>query len=190
MNKAIAFILILIIAPFLGSIYGIVHDQITFSIAEEYYTKFKFFQFGLYNWGMGQNMGTSETPEVILNSPRFGAGIIGVLSTWWVGLISGIILGFTGLIHKDGNTMFRITLKAIIYTIIIAFLTGLIGFIYSKINVIENIPNWYLPKNVIHKKDFITVGTIHNFSYLGGLIGLIIGVIYSIATNIAYKKRD
>ena len=86
MNKLIALILLLIIAPILGGVYGIVHDQITYTISNEYYSKFKFIQFGLDNWGMGENIGTENTPEIKLNNPRIGAAIVGFLATWWVGM--------------------------------------------------------------------------------------------------------
>ena len=188
MNKLIALILILIIAPILGGVYGIIHDQITYSISEEYYTKFKFIQFGLQNWGMGQNVGTEKSPEIILQNPRFGASIIGTLATWWVGLIIGIFLGLIGLIHRNGKEMLKATLKSIVLTTGIALLTGLIGLLYGKLFLVGNPPNWYLPDNLIERGTFIMVGSMHNFSYLGGLIGLICGIIFSIRQKRKYKN--
>jgi hypothetical protein len=183
LNKFIALILILIIAPILGGIYGIIHDQITYTISSEYYTKFKFIQFGLENWGLGDNIGTEINPEIILKNPRFGAGIVGTLATWWVGMIIGIILGFIGLIHRNGKIMFISTMKAFFLTTGIALLTGIIGLEYGRIFLTKNLPNWNLPKNLVNIDNFIMVGSMHNFSYLGGLIGLIIGIIYSMKQN-------
>lgn len=180
MNKFVALILLLIIAPILGGVYGIIHDQITYSISEEYYTKFKFIQFNLENWGLGKNIGTGKAPEIILNSPRFGVTIVGALATWWVGLIMGIFLGIIGLIHRNGKMMFNSSIKAIVLAAGIALLTGLIGFTYGKFFLVKNPPNWYLPDNLIDRDHFVMVGSMHNFSYLGGIIGLICGIIYSI----------
>ncbi len=180
MNKFLALVLILLVAPILGGIYGIVHDQITYTISSEYYTKFKFIQFGLENWGLGENIGTNKNPEIILENPRFGASIVGVLATWWVGMLIGIILGFIGLIHRNGKIMFNTTMKAFFLTTVIALLTGIIGLAYGKMFLTDDRPNWFLPDNVTNPDNFIMVGSMHNFSYLGGLIGLIIGVIYSI----------
>ena len=188
MNKLIALILILIIAPILGAVYGIIHDQITYSISEEYYTKFKFIQFGLQNWGMGQNVGTEKSREIIFQNPRFGAAIIGTLATWWVGLIIGIFLGLIGLIHRNGKEMLKATSKSIVLTTGIALLTGLIGLLYGKLFLVGNPPNWYLPDNLIERGTFIMVGSMHNFSYLGGLIGLICGIIFSIRQKRKYKN--
>jgi len=191
MNKIIALLLTLLIAPFIGGIYGIIHDQITYTISPEYYTKFKFIQFGLADWGMGQNIGTQETPEIKLNRPRLGASIVGFLATWWVGMFIGIILGLIGLIHKNGKEMFKITMKACVLTIIIALVTGLIGLVYGKMVLANNPPNWFLPDNLSHQANFISVGSMHNFSYLGGLIGMIVGITYSIRKRFkgAEKKQ-
>ena len=180
MNKLIALILLLIIAPILGGVYGIVHDQITYTISNEYYSKFKFIQFGLDNWGMGENIGTETTPEIKLNNPRIGAAIVGFLATWWVGMIIGIILGLIGLIHRNGKEMFKITMRATLITIGIALIVGIIGLIYGKLFLASNPPNWFLPENLINRTNFIMVGSMHNFSYLGGLIGMIVSVTYSI----------
>lgn len=183
MNKFIALILIFIIAPILGGIYGVLHDQITYTFSNEYYSKFKFIQFGLENWGMGENIGTETNPEIKLENPRIGASIIGILATWWVGIIIGIVLGFIGLIHKNGKIMFKTTIKAFLLTTGIALLTGITGLGYGKLFLIKNRPNWNLPENLIDFDSFIMVGSMHNFSYLGGLIGLIIGIIYSVKQN-------
>lgn len=184
MNKLIALILILIIAPILGGIYGIVHDQITYTISNEYYTKFKFIQFGLDSWGMGENIGTPQGSEIKLSNPRFGASIVGFLATWWVGLIIGIVLGLVGLIHKNGKEMFKITMKASLMTMGIALLVGVIGLVYGKLVLANHPQNRFLPDNILDQTNFMMVGSMHNFSYIGGLVGMIISVIYSIR-----KKR-
>jgi hypothetical protein len=188
MNKFASLLLILIIAPLFGGIYGVIHDQITYSVSEEYYTKFKFIQFGLENWGLGQNIGTRKTPEIVLDNPRFGAAIVGTLATWWVGLIIGVFLGFVGLIHKNGKEMFTASIKAIGLTTVIALLTGLIGLLYGKLFLVENPPHWFLPDNLINREHFIMVGAMHNFSYLGGLIGLIAGIGFSVRQKRKYKN--
>jgi hypothetical protein len=41
---------------------------------------------------------------------------------------------------------------------------------------ISNFSYWYIPENLQDIKAFISVGEMHNFSYLGGLIGLPFGV--------------
>lgn len=170
MKKFGILILIIVIAPLIGGLYGILHDQLTYTISPEYYTKFKFYQFGLMDLGN----------EAIFPSPRLQVSAVGFMATWWMGLPIGLILGLVGLVHKDSKQMFNSTIKAIIITIIVAFSTGLIGLAYGKTYLAETGVNWWLPDNLIDTKNFIAVGSMHNFSYLGGLTGLIAGIIYSI----------
>ncbi|WP_321516153.1 hypothetical protein [Marinifilum fragile] len=54
MKKFLTLLLLILIASMLGGVYGMLHDQITYTISEEYYTKFKFIQFGIDSWGLGE----------------------------------------------------------------------------------------------------------------------------------------
>jgi hypothetical protein len=40
-----------------------------------------------------------------------------------------------------------------------------------------------IPKNVLNRENFSLAGTVHNFSYIGGLFGLIIAGGYQIVQN-------
>ncbi len=179
MKKNFVLLLIIGIAPLIGGIYGILHDQFTYTISPEYYTKFKFYQFGFMDIGN----------EAIFPYPRIQVSGVGFMATWWMGLLIGIILGFVGLIHKDNKQMLRATLGAIILTVLVAFATGLIGLVYGKFYLANIGVNWQLPNNLIDTKNFIAVGSMHNFSYLGGLIGLITGIIYNIRQQYLFKTK-
>lgn len=170
MKNFLTLILIIAIAPIIGGLYGILHDQLTYTISPEYYTKFKFYQFGLMDMGN----------EAIFPNPRIEVSAVGFMATWWMGLPIGLILGLVGLIHKDHRQMFKVTMKAILITVIVAFATGLIGLAYGKFYLADKGVDWWLPENLIDTENFISVGSMHNFSYLGGLFGLIAGIIYSI----------
>jgi hypothetical protein len=175
MKKLFTFLLLIVISCLLGGLYGVLHDQLTYSISPEYYTKFKFYQFGF----------TVEGEEKIFANPRFYVSIVGFLATWWMGLFIGSFLALVGFIHSEWKLMFSITLKAFLLTMLIAFLTGLIGLAYGHFFLAdlpkEEFSNWYLPENLIDFRNFIKVGSMHNFSYMGGVIGLVIGMVYSIS---------
>jgi hypothetical protein len=170
MNKFLILLLILVIAPLIGGLYGIIHDQLTYTISPEYYTKFKFYQFGLMDMGN----------EAIFPNPRIEVSFVGFMATWWMGIPIGLILGLTGLIHKNGKSMLRITVQAFFVTMLVAFVTGLIGLAYGKLNLSATDLDWWFPENLIDKENFIAVGSMHNFSYMGGLAGMIVGIIYSV----------
>lgn len=177
MNRILIFLVLILISCLLGGIYGILHDQLTYSISEEYYTKFKFLQFGFVDFGK----------EAILPHPRIYVSMVGFLATWWMGFFIGVFLALLGFIHADAKQMLTITLKSFLLTILIAFLTGIVGLAYGRFVLAgqprEEFYNWYIADNLNDFKSFIAVGSMHNFSYLGGVIGLIAGMIYSISRN-------
>jgi len=169
MKKFGILVLTIIITPVIAGIYGILHDQLTYSISSEYFTKFKFIQF-----------------HIALALPyRIGVIMVGWSATWWTGIFIGIGHGLTGLIHKDHRTMIKMVSKAILITLTVTFLTGLIGLAYGALFLAKVGVDWRLPVNLVDKESFIAVGSMHNFSYLGGLFGLVAGIIYQIR-----KKRE
>jgi hypothetical protein len=175
-RKLTTLFLLLLLAPVIASIYGMLHDQLTYTISPEYYTKFKFEQFGV-----GQ--GVTAVPD------RVFVSLVGIMATWWMGIPIGLILGLTGLIHKDATTMFLITTKAFLITMVIAFTTGLLGLLYARLFLFGNSGSlgeyWYIPEGLNDPDAFIMEGSMHNFSYLGGLAGLVAGIVYSINKSTA-----
>lgn len=180
MKKFLTLIFIVALTPLVGGLYGILHDQLTYTISSEYYTKFKFYQFGLVNRGN----------EAVFPNPRIEVSTVGFMATWWMGLPIGLILGLVGLIHADSKKMFRATMRAIVLTIVVAFITGFIGLAYGKLHLADTGVNWWLPDNLLDTDNFIAVGAMHNFSYLGGLTGLFAGIIYSLRQKRKHATED
>jgi len=184
MSKLLIFIIILIIAPIIGGLFGITHDQFTYTISHEYFTKFKFYQFQLLSGG----------EETIFPNPRLQVAIIGWKATWWMGIPIGLILGLEGLGHKDAKRMFSITFKALWLNVLTVFIIGLIGLAYGFLILsyqpLENFESWYIPDNVKNIRTFISVSAMHNFSYMGGIIGLIVAITYTIFKRKQDKKYN
>jgi hypothetical protein len=168
MKKSGVFLLTLLIALIMASLYGALHDQITYTISHEYYTKFKFIQFGLTDEGLA--------PQML--HQRRAVTLIGVLATWWTGIFIGFGLGAAGARLKEPRDMFRAILQALGLVLLITIVAGVIGGLYGRFYLARTGVDWWLPDDLIHKRDYITVGSIHNFSYLGGLLGLIAGIVF------------
>jgi hypothetical protein len=163
------------ISIIVAGIYGVIHDQITYSISPEYFTKFKYRQFGFEpSWFGGH---------------RQTVAVIGFLATWWMGLFIGVVIGLSGLIFKDYITMRKAITKAIIIVFIVAILFAFIGFLWVKLHLTEKGADWWLPDNLVDRSHFIIVGSIHNFSYLGGVVGLVIAFIFMIMKNILLRME-
>lgn len=169
MRKFGVFSLFLFCAILAAGLYGSLHDQITYTISPEYFTKFKFEQFGFEpSWFGGH---------------RQTVAVIGFLATWWTGMFIGLVLGLVALIFPDHRKMASSLRWAIL--VVIAFSAGfaVLGGLYGRLYLASTGVDWWLPESLIDRTAFITVGSIHNFSYLGGLFGMIAGVYYIVRRN-------
>lgn len=164
------------IAIILAGIYGILHDQLTYSISPEYFTKFKYKQFGFKPEWFGGHRQT--------------VAAIGFLATWWTGLFIGISLGLPALFFPDHKRMITALKKAIRLLLMITVATGAAGFIYGKFYLAKNRVDWWLPEDLSDISSFIIAGSIHNFSYLGGLLGLLISIVYIIRSMFQSKAKQ
>ena len=81
------FIIIILVATILASIFGALHNQISFSISKEFFKDFLFGNFNAYDWN--------------IKNERVLATIVGIIGTWWFGLILGII--YIGMLAVSCN---------------------------------------------------------------------------------------
>lgn len=165
------FCLLVLLAALLAGVYGVLHDQVTFTISSEYFTTFKFKQFGFQDWGPAQ--------------PRTATAIIGFLATWWVGCFAGIVLGLVGFIHRTAGDMFRVVLHSILLTLAVAVAFALVGALYSLITFSPT-ADCLFPFPIVECGRFRLVGEIHTFGYIGGEIGVVGGMAYQLVV----KKRN
>jgi hypothetical protein len=173
-RRTFIFILTMALMPFVAGLYGILHDQLTFTISEEYYTRFKFIQFGFWD---------ADLPAHLEN-PRAAVCAVGFLATWWTGILIGAVIACVGLIHNDTEVMKRANIRAVVITLVTTGITGLTGLLFGRVFLVKDGIAWWLPQGLVDRDHFIMVGSMHNFSYLGGLLGLIAAVGYHI-----YVKR-
>jgi hypothetical protein len=136
-----------------ASTFGILHDQITYAISPEYFTQMKFAQFGSLQ---------SQIP------PRAFVALIGILATWWFGLIATWILA---RIAKSPNLRQRIPNAWL--TIAISSITlASLGFIIGP-STLTTIPDWKdsaLSLGVTNLTNFAKVAGIHLGSYTGATL--------------------
>ena len=158
--------------------YGAVHDQISYSFSQEYFTHFKFIQFGI-PWAY--------------ESPRLGAAFVGALATWWMGVFVFFVLGLFGFMLPTPQVMLKELLYSFVIVLVIALATGVLGLVYGYVQVGQfNIGQYmhWVRSGVTEPVQFVRVGFMHNASYLGGLSGLIAGVIYLFFAKKRYNKLD
>lgn len=171
MQKTLNFLIIVSLGTFIAGIYGILHDQVTYTISPEYYRLVKFDKLSLN--------------DLNINNERYKVAIVGYLATWWIGLAIGIIYGVVSL-FLDVNRVLNVTTRALFIHLLITLLFGIVGFSYSSIFLQSDQIPWSIPQASMNIQNFINVGTMHNFGYLGGFFGCFYGVYY----QLSYCKKS
>lgn len=146
----------------LAGLYGALHDQLSFTISPEYFTRFKYEQFGFDPAWFG-----GHRPTV---------AVIGFLATWWVGLLIGLFLAGTALLQADALRMRKALQRATMITFATALLAAIAGALVGHLLLDEVPDGWYMPAVVADRHAFLTVGAMHNASYGGGVLGLILAL--------------
>ena len=144
-----------------AGLYGILHDQITFTISSEYFTHFKFYQFRYADFGFPERVLTAE---------------IGFLATWWVGFFGVWFLSRRLLPGQPRNRAFKQILVGFVVMGLAAIISGVIGYAYGlAYGPQADYSRWTLMLNRLQIEQpwaFVRVAYIHNASYLGGIVGL------------------
>ncbi|MBI2425868.1 MAG: hypothetical protein HYV27_23790 [Candidatus Hydrogenedentes bacterium] len=151
------FVLLAIVA---AGLFGALHDQISYTVSHEYYTKLKFTQFGLDD---------IELPD------RVKASIVGFLATWWMGLLLGVLTGAAAYLYETPEQMRRALLWSIPPAIALALSVALLGLALSWLLTAvwksSNL-NVFLPNNLDAPRDFFCAACMHSAAYLGGALAV------------------
>lgn len=146
----------------IASVYGAIHDQVTYAISPEYFTELKFKQFSYADFQLGN---------------RVFASTVGILATFWFGALAGWFLGRFRFYHDNTESAHNDIIhgfKIIFVTAFIgAVLGGTLGFEISNNYLKSSFLGWeqILPKEKF--SDFIRVTLIHYGGYIGGFSGMI-----------------
>jgi hypothetical protein len=153
------------IGALIAGCYGIVHDQFTYGLSEEYFTKLKFQQFHYADFGFPRRVHVAE---------------IGFLATWWVGLFAGWFIGRTALPRITREQIWRRCAIAFLVMFAIAAFGTLCGYLLGLVHG-PDYSSWApvtFQLNIVDVPSFVRVAYIHNCSYAGALVGLIVAIIY------------
>ncbi len=143
---------------FIAGCFGILHDQVTYTISPEYFTRMKFQQFRSVDFGL---------------PPRLFVAEIGFLATWWVGLIAAWFLARVALPKFESPGKKVISAMAVIVGVTI--LSGTAGY-FAGPGLLGNRPGWGEALDSFGVTDttaFHRVAGIHLGSYAGAFLGWI-----------------
>ena len=154
-----------VLGSLLAGFYGVLHDQITYSISREYFTRLKFAQFQYANLGFPARVFVAE---------------IGFLASWWVGFFAAWFIARITVPAFPPAKAFRYSLRGFLIILAFAFATSIVGYVLGVLHG-SNYNTWEDLATALGVQDlpgFVRVAYIHNASYLGGLLGLVVAVIH------------
>lgn len=155
---------ILIISALIAAVSGAFHDYVTFQLSPDYYEHFKFEQFhaekAVAFWGKTK-----------------AAMAVGISATWWFGIIIGLAISFFWYAKNSMVLPKKLYFISITLVFVTSVFCSCLGYLLPVIwnNLYTAIP---VPSGVKDPNAFIRVGMLHNFSYLGGVIGIVVAGIF------------
>jgi hypothetical protein len=150
-----------VLAAIVAGVFGALHDQLSYTVSPEYFTKFKFRQFGMMN---------VDLPE------RVRAAYVGLLASWWMGAFMGVLVGLAGFLHRDESVAVRTLVQSLILSVAVVLAASSVGLLYGyfrtqQINLLTY-REWFIPRDVTHLRSFLCAGYMHNAAYLGGALAI------------------
>jgi hypothetical protein len=161
LKKLVASPLLLLLGCLTAGLYGMLHNQISYTVSPDYFEQFKFIQFNV-------------APSL---QGRVGASLVGWAASWWMGLIISAFLLPMGAIILGDNRYFIAIITAYGIVACTAFSAGLLALLYAYVTVdattVEEVIRY--GQEIDDPVAFTRAATMHNFSYLGGLLGIVTG---------------
>jgi hypothetical protein len=175
-NRLPSMVRIALLGAAIAAVYGAAHDQLSFALSTEYFTRFKFHQFAWADMGW---------------PPRQFASVVGVLATWWVGLVAGWLLARAGLAELPVRERWAKTFAAFAIVAVVALIGGLIGWVLGVAagGDLTGWSEWKQSLGITNLPAFVVVAYLHAGGYLGALAGLVLAIVY-VRCVLARSRRE
>ncbi len=170
LSKLLALPILLAFACLLAGLYGMIHNQISYTVGPDYFHAFKFLQFHI-------------SPTV---PPRVGAAVVGWQASWWMGVLIGAPIALVTLFMPTLRGMVGVFLRTAALVVAITLGLGLASLLLPVGE--EHLHLIRIPAGVSDPVAFLRAGVMHDTSYLAGGIGLIIGLIVSLRSVIRARR--
>ncbi|MDM1139977.1 hypothetical protein [Empedobacter sp. R132-2] len=162
-TKGIQVILIIIFSVIIASLFGAILNQFSYSVSSEFFTNFLFGNFGTNEWNF--------------KNERLEASIVGIIGSYWVGLILGIIYAIIFLFMRTENNLKNIK-NAILINIGFSILGSLIAYLIAKIFVDYKNSGVFMEFGTQNPQNYLEAAFMNTGSYFGGIAGIVAGIIY------------
>jgi len=139
-------------------VYGIAHDQVTARVCVEYFT-------------IGH-------PRIVETESPLVLGVVwGVVATWWMGAIAGVIVAGAARLGRRPRTGARQIARGLVVVLaavgVVALLGGMIGRMAAEAGRVWLVGGLAEHVPADRHVDFLTVLWAHVASYVGGVVGML-----------------
>jgi hypothetical protein len=150
-----------LLSALISGSYGALHNQLTYTISKEYFTRFKFHQFLYLDW---------DLPERVL------VAAIGFQAAWPIGGLIGWFFARHHFLRNQLTTerMWHSLTAVCGGTIAGLALGALSGYLWAYVLCFEQFLGWEQEFSGEVLQRFTVVACIHNAGYLGALVGVIL----------------
>jgi hypothetical protein len=110
-----------------------------------------------------------------------------------MGIPIGLLVGLTGFMHQGPRRMFTVSLWSFVIVVGFTLVFGLCGLWYGwlqtrNVEVAGYQGDWYIPDDVVDVRRFLCAGYMHNSSYLGGTLAILVAMLFHVAVRIKTRK--
>jgi hypothetical protein len=169
MKRFYLFLFFILISPVIAGLYGIIVDEISYTLDSEFFTKFRFHQL-------------SNPTE----AGRWEVALMGWNNSWRLGFLVGLPLSIVGLFHRETTKMKDYVSISFAITLMTTLASGLAGIVTGKYILTEQVSGWQLPEGLSDHSAFMIIETFNNFNYMGATIGMLLSVLW----QIRQKRKD
>lgn len=161
----------LLYATALAVVYGVVHDEVTVTLSPDYFLYWK---------------GLASDPRPL----RWTAALVAVQSSWWTGLLGGVVLLLANNPRRRGLP--RLALGSLARIAVLPLVAAALGAAFCGVTVAadllgrDNVPAAVAPGRV---HDFMVVWSVHIGSYAGAAFGTL-GCLVLVETRRWSLRRD
>ena len=173
MARLMLFPVLLVAACLSAGLYGALHNQISYTVSPDYFHAFKFHQF--------------DIPQHLHG--RLGASLVGWYASWWMGVFLGVPVLIVGLIFPDCRSYLGHSVIAFAVVAGTTLLAGVGALLWANLSINEaSLPGAWYPEQVADQVAFARAGIMHDFSYLGGFLGILTGSVYLIVARVRRQR--
>lgn len=154
---------IALVGGLIGSVYGLIHDLITYSISNEYFTRMKFGQFAHIDIGL-------PLPFYAAQIGFIAAGVVGLAAGWFVARTAVPLWPSTVAVKRSIQAFLEILGAAVIAAVcgyLLGLKTNFGQILWSEL--CESL-------GVLDTRAFQQVAFIHTAGYVGAFFGLLLAI--------------